>query len=179
MQGSLYFIAILPDEALQQEVTAFKRYCAEHFGASHSLNSPPHITIVPPFAWQTDELPNLITALDSFAKAQTALEIGLNGFGSFQPRVIFVDVEPNQKLTELASKLTTHLNNKIGLHRESAFGFNPHMTIAHRDLQHRVFPKAWAYFSKLEFQRKFNAAALTLLRHEQGGWKVVENFLFT
>jgi 2'-5' RNA ligase len=160
-------------------VTAFKRYCAEHFGASHSLISPPHITIVPPFSRQTDELPSLTAALDSFAKAQSALEIGLNGFGSFPPRVIFVDVEPNQELTELATKLATHLNNKIGLNRESAFGFNPHMTIAHRDLQHRVFPKAWAYFVKKEFQRKFNATALTLLRHEQSGWKMVENFPLT
>lgn len=178
MRDPLFLIAILPDEHLQKEVTAFKNYCAKHFHASHSLTSPPHITLIPPFGWNTDSLSKISDSLSNFAANQTNFEVGLNGFNCFPPRVIYVDIEPNQQLSKLATDLTDHLEKQIGLHRESSHGFNPHMTIAHRDLQQQVFPKAWAYFSKMEFRRKFLANGLTLLRHEHGRWKVERTFTF-
>lgn len=178
MRDLLFLIALLPDEQLQCEVTAFKNYCAKHFQASHSLTSPPHITLIPPFSFSIAKLSNLCDSLGAFASKQTDFDVGLNGFNCFPPRVIFVDVEPNIALTRLAADLNAHLERTVGLKRESSHGFNPHMTIAHRDLQRHIFPKAWAHFQKLEFKRKFKAEELTLLRHEQGRWNVESVFTF-
>ncbi|MCB0531497.1 MAG: 2'-5' RNA ligase family protein [Lewinellaceae bacterium] len=174
----LFFIALLPDTGLQSEVTAFKQYCARHFGASHALKSPPHITMVSPFRWQIDRLPVLAEALAEFSGQQTAFEIELRDFGCFAPRVLFVDMVKNPNLEVLESKLALALEEKTGLKRKSGHGFHPHMTIAHRDLQERYFREAWAYFSKLEFRRSFQAKALTLLRHTGGKWGIETTFPF-
>lgn len=176
MKDPMFFIALIPDEGIQNEVTAFKNYCAEHFQASHSLTSPPHITLVPPFSWHNSNLTGLCSAIDDFAKGHTRFEVGLNGFNCFPPRVIFVDVEPNPTLAKLAAELNAHLGRTVGLKRESSHGFNPHMTIAHRDLQQHVFPKAWAYFQKMDFKRKFEAVEISLLRHEMGKWAIQKVF---
>lgn len=178
MRDPLFFIALLPGERLQREVTAFKQYCADHFGANHALTSPPHITLVPPFFWNISKLPELSEALDDFAAEQTPFEVKLHDFGCFSPRVIFIDIAPNRKLSALAASLEAHLERRTGLKRETDHDFNPHMTIAHRDLQSRVFPKAWAYFSKKEYRRTFKAGGLTLLRHERGRWETEESYPF-
>ncbi len=178
MQNPLFFIALLPDEAIQQEITAFKNHCAQHFGASHSLTSPPHVTLVSPFSWKADDLTLLEDALDEFAGSQSPFKIGMSGFGCFPPRVIYVDIVPNQMLSTLANKLIAHLEKSVGLIRKTAHGFNPHATIAHRDLQEEIFPLAWAYFSKLAFQRTFLADRLILLRHEQHRWETAATFDF-
>ena len=57
--------------------------------------------------------------------------------------------------------------------------FKAHMTIAHRDLNQQVFPLAWAYFSKLNFRRSFQADSLTLLKHENGRWSIEKVFEFS
>jgi 2'-5' RNA ligase len=178
MKDPLFFIALMPGEDIQQEVTAFKQHCAQYFGASHSLTSPPHITLVPPFAWAEAQLPALKDALSGFAPQQFPFDVNLRDFGCFPPRVIFVDIVPNPALVALAERLTIYLDQEVGLRQTSSHGFNPHMTVAHRDLQKQVFPAAWAYFSKLEYRRSFPAKGLTLLRHEKGRWEVEASFFF-
>lgn len=179
MRDPLYFIALLPEEEIQNEVTAFKQYCARYFGASHSLTSPPHITLVAPFSWPKTALPELTAALDDFAVEQSPFEVQLRDFGSFPPRVIYVDIVPNPALKTLASDLAGFLETQVGLKRESTHGFNPHMTIAHRDLQREVFPTAWKHFSGLSFQRTFEASGITLLRHEQRRWEIANTYFFS
>ncbi len=176
MKDPLFFIAILPDASIQKEVTAFKQYCAKHFNASHSLTSPPHITLIPPFPWSMGNLQKLGDALEDFAARQQPFPISLENFGAFPPRVIFVEIKPNQQLEALQASLAKHLEITIGLKKEDDRPFNPHLTIAHRDLQRRIFPDAWAHFSTEEYQRTFQADHLTLLRHTQRKWEIEEEF---
>lgn len=178
MRDPLFFIALLPDEALQQEITVFKNHCAQHFGASHALTSPPHITLVSPFSWKMSDLSLLEDALEGFAASQRPFDIKMSGFGCFPPRVVFVDIVPNPTLSTLAADLAQFLEKRIGLVRKTSHGFNPHATIAHRDLKEAVFQEAWDFFSKIEFRRAFMADGLTLLRHEQRCWQIEETFLF-
>lgn len=179
MRDPLFFVALLPGEEIQHEVTAFKRYCAVHFGARHSLTSPPHITMVPPFGWDKTNLPALREALDDFAATTPPFDVTLRNFSCFPPRVIYVDVVPNPLMATIAENLAQHLDQKLGLKTTSEHGFNPHMTIAHRDLQRELFPKAWSYFSRQEYQRSFTAEGLTLLRHEQRRWELDAFFSFS
>lgn len=177
-QHPLFFIALLPDETIQREVTGFKHFCADHFDARHALKSPPHITLVSPFRWDEKRLPELCQALDGFSKKQHVFEIGLHDFDCFVPRVLFVAIEPNPELSGLAGALSRQLEQSVGLKQDGRHGFNPHMTIAHRDLDRQIFPKAWAHFSKLEYRRQFLAEGLTLLKHRGGRWETEREFVF-
>jgi 2'-5' RNA ligase len=52
--------------------------------------------------------------------------------------------------------------------------FHPHVTIAFRDLRRDMFPEAFQYFKEQDFQYTFHAQAVSILKHSQSGWQVVE-----
>ena len=175
---SLYFIAVMPDEKIQKEVTAFKRYCQRHFGAEHALKSPPHITLIPPYRWREEQLPALRDVLDMFALGQTPFEVQLKDFDSFPPRVIFVNVVKNKQLDELHASLLRKMQAALDYHDQRAARFHPHMTIAHRDLSKTAYYKAWDYFSRQHYHRKFLVDKLVLLPHHDRRWHVEQEFFF-
>lgn len=178
MYDPLYFIALLPDPVIQKEVTGFKQECARLFGASHALKSPPHLTLLPPFPWHPADLQKLGKALGAFAASQKPFEVALENFSCFPPRVIFVNVATNPSLHRLCEALQTQLEQTLGLKNKRGRGFNPHMTIAHRDLRQDTFPEAWAHFSKIIYRRTFKADRLALLEHTKQRWEVYEEYFF-
>jgi len=178
LKDPLFFIALLPGEEIQREVTFFKQDCARRFQASHALKSPPHLTLIPPFAWPQARLGELCGALAEFASGQPLFEVELHHFNCFPPRVIFIDVVENQRLVALQLALFHFLKNSPGLEDERGNRFHPHVTIAHRDLKPGVFPQAWDYFSKIAYQRTFQADRLTLLEHVGGRWGVLDVYFF-
>ena len=68
MRPSLFFIAIMPNKELEEEVYAFKKYMASHFGAQHALKSPAHITLIPPFKWDLAKINPFQQNLTLFSK---------------------------------------------------------------------------------------------------------------
>ena len=174
----VYFIAILPDQTLQDEVTEFKQYAAEHFNTKRALTSPPHITIQPPFRWNQHNLHPIRVTLEKVCKSHKPFEVSLKNFNNFAPRVIFVDVELSDNLSWLHQNLQSQMKTQHRL--EDRFdGFHPHMTVAFKDLKKRIFPDAWKYFSKLKYEKKFTASQLILLEHNGKIWKKLESFPFT
>lgn len=175
----LFFIALLPPENLQREITAFKNHIADTWGARHALKSPPHITLQPPFAWPENELVSLKKCLADFAAQQTPFTIELQNFGAFPPRVIFVKPLKNRFLEQIFQNLTAALKQDLGFDDpRNQWPFHPHITIAHRDLDEHDFPDAWAFFQEKNFEKKFETDALTLLRNVHGKWEIEAQFPF-
>lgn len=172
-KGRLFFIALLPDEPIQEEITAFKLECARSFQSIHALKTPPHLTLIPPFFWQEERLPELEKALRQFAAEQQGMDVELSGFNNFPPKVIFVNVIENQQLRSLQAALFHYLQTSIGLTDEKGRRFHPHLTIAHRDLKALIFPQAWAHFSKIAYSQTFKANRITLLEHLKGRWEIL------
>ena len=178
MSDSLFFIALLPNLEIQQEVTAFKNEAAKNFEASKALNSPPHITLQAPFRWGLRNLDVLKQSLLDFSNNQKKIFLHLDGFDCFRPKTIFVKVEPNDDLTRLQGELENYLATALGLEKRSQRNFHPHMTVAFRDLRREKFDNAWAYFSSLAYQRFFEADRLSLLQHNGKFWEIREKNLF-
>lgn len=173
---ALYFVALIPPASIVQEVTAFKEFAAKHFDSKHALNSPPHITLIPPFRWPKDKHLELNTALTHFNFQTANLSIDLLNFSSFPPRVIFVDVSLSTRLGDLQTQLQQHFSQQLAIQARGPFGFHPHMTVAFRDLTAEVFPKAWAHFSTQNYRRSFSVEQLSLLRHTGNKWEIEANF---
>jgi 2'-5' RNA ligase len=171
----VYFVAILPDETLQNEVTAFKKYAAEHFNTKRALTSPPHITLQPPFRWNEHNLHPIRVTLKKVCESHSSFEVSLKNFNSFFPRVIFVDVELSDNLNWLHQNLQSQMKEQHRL--EDRFdGFHPHMTVAFKDLKKKIFPDAWKYFSKLKYEKTFMVHQLILLVHNGENWEILESF---
>ncbi len=176
MDGRLFFIAVLPDESIQAEVTAFKLYAARHFRSSGALRSPPHITLFPPFSWAPEKLELLDSCLRGFAGLEKPFLQELRNFNCFQPRVIFVDVAHNEALWGLQARLEECLKTELGLETDNSREFHPHVTVAFKDLKRQVFPEAWAHFSGIAFERQFEVRDISLLEHNGRQWEVAGRY---
>jgi len=172
----LYFIAILPPETIQKEVTEFKNYFLKKHEVRQALKSPPHVTLHPPFYWLADDEEELKKGLCLFAEKNERFSVTLNGFGAFKPRVIFVDVLVNQALRLLFEKLEYFLEANWGISNQLRKGrkFNPHMTVAFRDLTKEFFFKSWPDFKDKKFKREFIVSDISLLRHNGKFWDIID-----
>ncbi|MFM9947013.1 MAG: 2'-5' RNA ligase family protein [Saprospiraceae bacterium] len=176
MADAIYFIAILVEGEAGETITGFKQDAAQQFGASRALNSPPHLTLIPPFTWPATQLEALSDALSGFMALHPAPVIRLHNFNCFPPRVIYVDVKPNPELTSFQHALETHLEQQLSIRTDRQYGFHPHVTIAFKDLREAVFPEAWAYFSTQTFTHTFQAPGIALLQHTGQCWEVKREF---
>lgn len=176
----LYFLAVLPPPGLQAEVTGFKQYIADNWGPRHALRSPPHLTLIPPFAWPHEHFKALVDGLETFALKQSPFSIGLKNFQAFPPRVIFIDPLKNSDLDALFQHLLQFMKETFDWEdARNRRPFHPHMTIAHRDVPGALFPEIWSYFRSKQYERRFLAQAFTLLKLEQGIWREFRSFAFT
>lgn len=101
---------------------------------------------------------------------------GLKNFNCFKPRVIFVDVEQKDELQGLQNRLEEQLKLELELAMDSHHDFNPHLTVAFKDLKSSIFPEAWEYFSQIEYERQFLVSEITLLENNGREWVVFEQF---
>ncbi|MFC2126264.1 2'-5' RNA ligase family protein [Bacteroidota bacterium] len=172
---SLYFIAILPPESVQNEVTELKNYFLRKYEVRQALKSPPHITLHPPFNWPDNNEDKLKESLFKFAAKNVKFNITLNGFGAFKPRVIYIDVLRSQNLEILFEKIEYFLETTWEIDNQLRKGrkFNPHMTIAFRDLTKEQFFQSWPEFKDKQYHRDFMAADISLLRHNGKFWDII------
>lgn len=179
MPKELYLIAIVPHEDLRNEIRNLKLEMKERFNASHALKVPAHITLQMPFRRDEAFEETLTNALDLFASEQKALDITLNGFDAFPPRVLFLKIENHQPIADLHSNLQQLLKKSLGFtEKELVSRFHPHLTIATRDLRKKMFHKAWPEFKQRDFHASFTADKVHLLKHNGRHWELYREFLF-
>ena len=169
----LYFVAIVAPAAVNEQVRVWKQYMLDHFNCRVALRSPAHITLIPPFHLQKEQEGTLMSALDHCKKNMVAFDIMLKDFAAFKPRVIYVDVVPDRRLTEVKRSVEELLYESGFPIKKETRPFHPHVTLANRDLKREDFPKAWEYFSNLKYEATFSADNISLLRSGQGGWEIV------
>jgi 2'-5' RNA ligase len=173
-----YFIACVPPPPIFDQVTEFKEYFERHFQSKASLNSPPHITLHMPFEWKVKSNETLIASLETFFKNEKPVQIHLKNFGSFPPRVIFVDVRDAPGLAAMQKRLTQHCKRNLNLFNADYQDrpFHAHMTIAFRDLKKAAFASAWKEFQSKHFDGEFHTRQISLLKHSGGKWEIFRDF---
>ena len=176
MSESLYFIAIIPPEPIQEEITQFKHLIAECFCSKHALNSPPHITLHMPFKWKDKKLDQLMEVIDTLNEELESFEIVLKDFDFFEPRVVFVNVVENEQLNQLQKKVVSVCRKQLKLDNANYKNkaFHPHITIGFRDLRKQMFYEAKEEFEVRRFERAFSAEKVEVLKHSSEGWKIVD-----
>src|SRR5262245_23378671 len=108
----MYFMAIVAPEEVNDTVLKWKELMKERFGCVVALRSPAHITLIPPFWLDEKEEHHLRDVIDEFSQSCTGFEVCLKNFEAFKPRVIYVDVVPNNELQSLHTRLEEFLVTK-------------------------------------------------------------------
>lgn len=171
---NMYFVAIVAPKEINQQVLKWKTYFKDHFECAVALRSPAHITIIPPF-WMNEELENdLINSIREFSIAKTGFGITLKDFGAFKPKVVFVDVVKNKILDGLYQSFAEFIfsQHKFPIKKEYR-PFDPHVTLATRDLYKKAFQEAWEFFSKKKYEAFWIVNGISLLRHNKKNWDVI------
>jgi 2'-5' RNA ligase len=119
------------------------------------------------------------TVLQSFAGGHQPFPVQLKNFAAFQPRVIYVHVQPNSHLNALQASLAAALlhDGRFPIKKEER-PYHPHVTIANRDLTAADFPEAWRHFQAISYEATFTANAIALLRHNGQVWDLAASFPF-
>lgn len=171
-QKQLYFIAVVCTEPLQTEITILKNYFLDNYNCKVALKSPPHITLIPPFELKEITEQNLVNLIEAFQDDATAFNIYLNGFGHFDKRTIFIQLNENTNLNRLQSLLQIYLIEKLKLLKTHAH-FHPHVSIVNRDIKPEDFDWEWKNFKEKIFVGDFYCDAFALLKLVEGKWKVI------
>ena len=176
---SLYFIAVVPAEKIKHQVTSLKNAFSEQYHSKHALNSPPHITLTPPFSLNRELERRLSIELCGLNRGKEPFNVSLDGFGVFPPHVIYLNIIKNEILDLYQKKLSDHLYNQMKIGKISKKPFTPHMTIAFRDLKPPMFYKAWEKYEYEKFQGSFEVNSIFLLRHNGKIWDIVSEYSFS
>lgn len=177
---SLFFIAISPAYPLQERIHEIKSDIYQKYGTKGSFRSPAHITLQMPFKKKLNKIEGLLKDLNLFAISKHPFQIQLDGFGSFEPRVVFIKVVENTTLIELQKQLEKRLKlHQIfgSNYREEAF--NPHITVAYRDLKKEQFYPLWEDYKLKTFKESFIADGIHLYKHSGKKWEEYKYFPFT
>lgn len=176
---NMYYIAIVLPRELDEQIIRFKYYMLEKYEAKVGLKSPAHITIVPPFWLHPEREDDLRSDLDSLARDIQPFPLSTKDFSAFKPRTIYIDVVPSEPLKEIKKKADRFFSERsqYGIKPENR-AFNPHITIATRDLHKAAFAEAWPYFKDREFRKDWQAEGLSLLRHNKKNWDVIQTSQF-
>jgi 2'-5' RNA ligase len=174
----LYFVAIVPPSPIYEEAFEQKVYFKTKYNSKASLNSPPHITLHMPFRWPETEELILANHIHSFTEGKQPIPIQLNGFSSFPPKVIFINVEITAELEKLQKDLERFFKRELNLFnaKYKDLPFHPHLTLAFRDLKKPNYQKAWEEFVGKNYQATFVADKIALLKHSGAVWEVFREF---
>lgn len=171
-----YFIAAIPPEYLVTYLTGVKQSIADKYNSKAALNQPPHITLVPPFELEDNEVNKVDNLITEYLETHAyPFLITLQNYGNFSPKVIFMDVVPNDRLTTLANDLTINLQLKEII-KSSDYNFHPHITVAFKDLTEDNYTLAWKEYKDKKVYFNWDLNQISLLKYENKSWIVIKNY---
>ena len=180
----LYYIAIVVPEPLQSEITAFKTDIHQRFGAKSALKSPAHITLFPPFRWESTDENALKMALNEFSleyfQKRGLLSIKLKNFGFFRKSTVFIQPESNENLNLMRLELLNYLSKHINLRdeKDAARPYHPHITLVNRDISEADFEIIWDEYANRTFSGQFVVDGIALLKKGELKWDTIHIIRF-
>jgi 2'-5' RNA ligase len=167
-------------EPIKSEVQVIKQIFADQYDSKGALKSPPHITLHMPFKLKEEKEGDIIQKFKVLAGEQSSFKLSLYGFGQFKQRIIYLHVEENSSLFDLFLEVRKFMKVNFNIFNADYKnrGFNPHLTVAFRDLTKDAFKEAWPLFENRKFHKLFTARSIALLKHNGTNWDVLKEFDF-
>ncbi len=179
MKENLYFIALIPDEPVDAEITAFKEDFAIRFNSRKALRVMPHITLKTPFKLPGQLHDTLTKWFRELDIPKEPFAIDLNGFGAFNNKhspVVYVHPVINTPLYTLQQEITRSFRLLFpALVNDMDLKFNPHITVAYRDLSPENFNEAWKEYKHKTYKAVFEVNEVFLLQHDTWKWNIISS----
>ncbi|MEM9770167.1 MAG: 2'-5' RNA ligase family protein [Cyanobacteria bacterium P01_D01_bin.73] len=183
-----YFVAAIPTEAVQEQTNELKRELGRDYDCNPVWNSPPHVTVLPPFERSPDHISRLDHWLPEVIGTLPKFELEFKGLGAFPKHVLYVDVVQSPALMRLQSELDLAFEECEAPYeysqrpdkRHNHSGFTPHMTLARcrakRKGDKNPFDSIWAEICDRSFDATSPIENITLLEYIDRQWKVYAEY---
>jgi len=176
-ETNLYFIALIPQQKLLEEVIDIKRDMLR-FNAEKALKVMPHITLKAPFQLEVREHIHLLSWFQNLFILNDPFYIQLKNFGCFPnpvSPVIYINPVLNTSVYALQKEIIRSFKNSFpGNVHKVDLNFKPHMTIAYRDLSPEMFDIAWEEYKSKKFEAIFQVESFYLLQHDRKKWNIID-----
>ena len=173
-----HFVGVLLPEALTQRLQGCRDYMNQEYGCRSGFGTPIHVTLVPPF-----QLPAPCTTADmAAALAQMVAEkkwqpfnAKIEGFDAFGDRTLFAKVLPSTVWTAFrAAVYSTVSAISPGSLRRDTRPFQPHITVANRDIPAGASVEALESLNQLELKTTFPVDNITIFERRDKRWIVAK-----
>ena len=133
---------------------------------------PTHITLVPPFEPEDDDLSLVEKHLEAVAAEFAPFRVHLRGTGTFRPVSPVVFIALAEGIAQVEQLAAAVRSGPLAL--EPAFPFHPHVTVAHH-LDDATLDRVFAEMAG--FECEFEAADFHLYVHDEAdGWQPSRSF---
>lgn len=173
-----HFLGVLIPEDITLTLEDCRRYMNEAYGCKSGYGTPIHITLVPPFHLPEEyTTAGLVQAIEKDVLPQAAqlkFNAHIDNFDAFGDRTIFAKVIQDEKWTVLRDKvLAAVLKAAPGCTKKDQRPFQPHLTVANRDIPAGVSTAALEVMSELNLVEDFPVNNITIFERKGGKWEAV------
>jgi 2'-5' RNA ligase len=173
---NLFLVCLIPPVSIVEDIDEIRTYISEKFNVYESLKRPAHITLYPPIKLSSLEAEKrFFKALEDAAFSMPFTQV-LRNFNSFHEKTFYLDVEQNEGLMNLEKQIAKELQPLKLIEKKEKF--NPHLTLAFRDVKPAVFQQISTEFKDRKFKREFLVSSFSVYKHMDKRWQPFKEFTF-
>lgn len=171
-----HFIGVILPEDLTQRLEGYRRFMGQKYNCKSGFGTPIHVTLVPPF-----QLPAPCTTSDIAAalsqmvkdKKWHSFRAKIEGFDAFGDRTLFAKVISSAVWTAFRAAVYSAVAAAIpGAVRKDTRPFQPHITVANRDIPPGASTEALEYLNELELKTTFPVDNITIFERKEKRWVI-------
>lgn len=171
-----HFLGVLIPEDLTLTLEDCRRYMNEAYGCKSGYGTPIHVTFVPPFHLPEEyTTADLVQAIEKDILPESdklKFDAHIDNFDAFGDRTIFAKVIRDEKWTALRDKvLAAVLKAAPGCTKKDQRPFQPHLTVANRDIPAGVSADALEVMNELNLVEDFPVDNITIFERKGGKWE--------
>ena len=169
-----HFIGVLLPEDITLTLEDCRRYMHEVYGCKSGHGTPIHVTLIPPFRLQEEySTADLISVIEKEVLPKgLGFTAHINNFDAFGDRTLFANVVAGDAWTRLRDKTVQALLNTCpGCTKKDKKPFQPHATVANRDIPAGVMAKAIQVMNELNLAEDFLVDNITIFERKGNRWE--------
>ena len=169
-----HFIGVLLPEDITLTLEDCRRYMNKTYGCKSGYTTSIHVTLVPPFRLQADySTADLIRAIETEVLPKgLGFTAHIDNFDAFGDRTLFAKIVADENWTRLRDKTVQALLNTCpGCTKKDKKPFQPHATVANRDIPVGIMTKALQVMNELNLAEDFPVDNITIFERKANRWE--------